>query len=161
MNSNIREITKLVPFTIADSIVGMSTKTFSIDIDRSDWELALVTIWNQTVGVSTSAIRLSGFLVLRTDKTKAYSQVSYKYSDTVGSYTGPYYTITQHKYRGFSYAVDSRLSDACFDVSGYYVQIDEAKINGSDVDFIFRNTWGWTKTIKVRGIIKLYRTVPL
>lgn len=164
MKSNIREITKIVSIDInGQSIAAQGTYTEIIDVERDDWEIAFVTLWNKDrsgMGVYGEYKRLSAFLVLTNDYDDAFSQASRVHRDVVYPYPATlYYYIHNHRYRGYSYAVDSMLSSNYGFSSNGFVRIERGRINGTDVEIEFFNTSFGSSVMYLEGRIKLQRTV--
>ena len=164
MKAAYKEITKLIPFDIDNqTLTAYSTYQKVIPLGRDDWDVAFVTLWNKNqTQVDSKYKRLSGFLVLTANENDGYSQVSFPHTDLVYPYPATiYYYITNHRYRGFTYANDTILSLGVFDIYGRAVRVNKGVIDGSDLKIDFFNTYPSTHFMRVQGVVKLTKTVLL
>lgn len=68
------------------------------------------------------------------------------------------YIFFDHWIRGFKYSDDSKLSAAHFGNASVHVQIDSCRINGAQIELVFRNTYGGaTRGVTVNGVYRVYR----
>lgn len=159
-----KEIMKLVSFDIDNQMIsGSSIYTKSVPVSRDDWEVAIVTLWNKYQSQNTETVRrMSAMLVLTNDSAEAHSQASYTQTDLVYPYPMTiYYYITNHRYAGFSYAKDAKLSEVGYDTNGGRARIEKGRINGSNVEIEFRNLMPYNCYLRIEGRIKLIKVVKV
>jgi hypothetical protein len=161
--SDLREITKLVTFEITNQLVmPLASYEKVIAIGDEGWNVALVSLWLQNASaVTTNARRISAFIVLTEDQSDAYSQTTDYGVTAIRAYGGMLYYIPHYKYAGFSYAVDSKLSEQRYDKTAARIRIESGKIDGSDVKITFYNPTGSNGYIYVRGVVRLIKQVVL
>lgn len=159
MICKLADLTKIVGFVLNQSVSAYSTYTHTIAVGRDDWDLAIVTLWNRNITSNDWKIRrMSARLVLGREYDEGYSQAGEMQEDIVyPSGTSFYYHIINHRYSGFSYATDSKLSNAGYNTSGTIIRIYRGCLSGSDVEVDYQNTSPASAVIRIEGKVKLYK----
>ena len=156
MITDLSDIEKQLEFSINQTISGNSTYEAVISLNDSKFTCAFIRFWivgnpsgNQWIN------RKSVYIVATTDINEAYSQANKNYP--IGfTHKGIPYSNNNWRYLGFSYAVDTKLSDPDYDYYyGRYIQINSAFIDGSNLKINFENTSSSNKTLKLEGWVKL------
>lgn len=125
------------------SVPASSTSTISIALNRSDYQFGTIGMYIPTsASSSTLKQRMTSLIMVTTSNNDAFAQ-STAYRDEVIQSGSAYYSFTIWQHRGYRFSTDSFLSDANYTVSGSGpLRIDSARINGSNLEIVIRNTVG-------------------
>lgn len=147
-------------FAITDqSISGTSTFETNQSLTESDWEWGYMFLWlPNDADITAQHRRKSMFLVFTKDHTEAVcqaAQVNFQ-TFTINSIV---YNFYEWWYKAYRYDEDGFLSSNDYDESGANIRLDSVRIDGSNLEIIFRNTSGSTQQLTINGEWRVFRSV--
>lgn len=129
--------------TGAVSVAASSTSTISIALNRSDYQYGTLGIYIP-VSASSNTLkhRVTALILITTNNSDAFAQGTDYRTETIQSGSG-YYSFTLWQHRGYDFADDAYLSNSLYTTVGSgTIRIDSARINGSNIEIVMRNTSG-------------------
>lgn len=148
---------KIVDFTLNQSISASSTYTHQIAIG-SGYTIAYIQFGIQDSVSASAKKRMSGFAWITDDVDDAYSITPYLQYDSVTVCGIPYFTVS-YRPEFWSYSRDSQLSRTQWqsfidNVTGAGIKLTSARINGSNVDMVWENTFGSSRSVTIWGFVR-------
>ena len=148
----------LFSFTVDNvSVAAGADYDLELDLEKDGYTVAEITLWIKGTVTTSAARRKSAFIIATRTLNECFGQTNHKY--WVGFSSGvTHYSNFNWRYEGFSYATDSRLSEADFDKLGSSVQIIHAWIDGKTLKIRFHNTSTSAKYLELNGRVRAERT---
>lgn len=151
--SGVAEVVGNVSISFSITIPAQTQETVEIDIERYDWQHGLLQLYEDVT-------RKTFFGVVTRLKEKVVDQSTVLYAKLMSfQYCG--YIVDNWLYSGFSYAIDSQLTDNNFAGTGNpYARIDEAYIAGKILYIkVYNYSSSVAETLTMRGLVSLSRKV--
>lgn len=147
-------------FSITDqSISASSTFETNQSLTESDWLWGYAFIWlPNDADINANHRRKAMFVVFTTDHTEAVSQAAQVQFQTF-TISSIVYNFYEWWYKGYRYDEDGFLSSADYDESGAYIRLDSIRIDGSNLEIIFRNTDSSSRELTINGEWRVFRSV--
>lgn len=133
-------------FTVTNQAVPTnSTWLLQVALGRSDYKQGYLIFYQPNSLVSLRLRRKGVFITFSTVASEAISRANGVNYDSVYGYT------VEHQWvKGYSYRVDSVLSDYVFSTVGAYIRINSCRINGSNLEIEFQCT-GTGRLLSIEG----------